>query len=81
MHLEFDTLEDLKRAEPCPRQLAELEAENGKRRGEERPGKDGLLAGDRVPPILQGAEIELHQPLAGLELSRKNPGQCPSSIS
>ena len=60
MHLAFHTLQHLKRAEPYPGQLAELEAKNGERRGEERPGEDGLLARDEVPPMLQVAEIELH---------------------
>ena len=58
----------------------ELEAENDKRREEERLGKDCLLARDQVPPMLQVAEIELHQLLADLELSKKNPGEHLSSI-
>ena len=81
MHLTFHMLEHLKRAKPRPGQLSELEAENGEGRGEERPRKDGLLTGNQVPPMLQSAEIELHEPLADLELSRKKPSQGPGSIS
>ena len=55
-------------------------AKNRERRGEERPGEDGLLVKDEVLPMLQVAEIELHQPLSDLELSRKNPGEHLSSI-
>ena len=70
-HLALHTGQHLESATPCPAQLTELQAKNGEGRGEQRPGGDGLRIGDQVPPIRQVAEVEFHQALANLELSRK----------